>query len=171
MKVLIVHESMYGNTAAIARAIGEGLARSDIPCKVAGVDEVSAEEAMGYDLLVVGGPTHAHGMSRPATRMTAVQDGKNAYPTPTTGEGLRGWLERLPSGDGRVAAAFDTRIDLPATLSGSASKGIASRLRGRGFRLVDRASFLVTKQNQLVDGELAEASAWGASLAHSVVAA
>jgi len=170
MKVLIVHESMYGNTAAIARAIGEGFASNAIPCKVARVDEVAAEEAAGYDLLVVGGPTHAHGMSRPPTRMTAIQDEKNAYPAPTAGEGLRGWLERLPSGDGHVAAAFDTRIDLPAALTGSASKGIASRLRRRGFRLVDRASFLVTKQNQLVDSELAEASAWGASLAHSLVA-
>jgi hypothetical protein len=171
MKVLIVHESMYGNTAAIARAIGEGFASSDVPCKVAGVDEVSAEEAMGYDLLVVGGPTHAHGMSQPTTRMTAIQDAKNAYPTPTSGEGLRGWLERLPAADGHVAAAFDTRIDLPAALTGSASKGVASRLHRRGFRLVDRASFLVTKQNQLVDGELTRARTWGASLAHSLVAA
>jgi hypothetical protein len=110
-------------------------------------------------------------MSRPTTRMTAVNDGKNAYPTPTAGEGLRAWLTRLPKGVGSVAAAFDTRIDAPVALTGAASKGIASRLARRGFRIADRASFLVTKDNQLIDGELSRASAWGASLAHILVSA
>jgi hypothetical protein len=68
--------------------------------------------------------------------------------------------------------AFDTRIDAPVAFTGAASKGIAKRLTGQGFHLaVDRESFLVTKQNQLVDGELARATAWGTTLATALVTA
>lgn len=171
MKVLVVYESMYGNTAAIARAIGEGFASGDVDVSVVSVDQATEADATGCDMLVVGGPTHAHGMTRTATRTTAIQDTKNSYEEPTTGEGLRGWLDRLPKGGGRLGASFDTRIDAPAAFTGSASKGIAHRLESRGFTVADRASFLVTKGNELVEGERESATAWGATLATSHVAA
>jgi flavodoxin len=165
MKVLVVFESMYGNTAAVARAIAEGLRPTVDVVTALGVNEVDPRDVSGYDLVVVGGPTHAHGMSRTTTRMTAIEDAKRTYDEPTKGEGLREWIEGL-HGDGRAAAAFDTRIDAPAALTGAASKGIAKRLAGRAFKVVvDRESFLVTKQNMLVDGELERAEAWGARLA------
>lgn len=171
MKVLVVFESMYGNTAAVARAIAEGLQPAVDDVTALGVNEVDPQDVSAYDLVVVGGPTHAHGMSRATTRLTAIEDAARTYDEPTEGEGLREWIDRL-HGDGRVAAAFDTRIDAPAALTGSASKGIAKRLRGRGFRLMlDRESFLVTKQNTLVDGELERARAWGVRLASQAVAA
>lgn len=171
MKVLVVYESMYGNTAAIARAVGEGFASGGVNVSVVGVDRATGADATDCDMLVVGGPTHAHGMTRPTTRMTAIHDTKNSYEEPTAGEGLRGWLDRLPSGGGRLAASFDTRIDAPAAFTGSASKGIAHRLENRGFTVADRASFLVTKENELVKGELESATAWGATLATSHAAA
>ena len=87
------------------------------------------------------------------------------------GDGLREWLDRL-GGDGHAAAAFDTRMAAPAALTGAASKGIAKGLTGRGFHLaVERESFLVTKHNELVDGELERATAWGTTLATSLVTA
>jgi flavodoxin-like protein len=172
MRVSIVYESMYGNTAAIARAIGEGFFSHGIVPTVVEVNEASIDEVLGSDLLVVGGPTHAHGMTRATTRMTAAKDEKNRYDHPTMGDGLREWLDRLPRVAGRPAAAFDTRIDAPPAFTGAASKGIAHRLERHGFRLVsDRASFLVNKHNELLDGELAGAAAWGATLASSLVAA
>ena len=110
-------------------------------------------------------------MSRGTTRKTAIEDAKRTYEEPTMGPGLREWIDRL-SGDGHPAVAFDTRIDAPVAFTGAASKGIAKRLTGQGFHLaVDRESFLVTKQNQLVDGELARATAWGRTLATSLVTA
>jgi hypothetical protein len=64
------------------------------------------------------------------------------------------------------AAAFDTRADISALLSGRASKGIASRLKKHGCELVVAPeSFLVTKENHLVLGEHERALAWGATLA------
>jgi flavodoxin len=171
MQVRIVYESMYGNTAAIARAIAEGIRAGGAEFSIAGVNEVTPEDAVANDLLVVGGPTHAHGMSRGTTRKTAIEDAKRTYEEPTMGPGLREWIDSL-SGDGHAAVAFDTRIDAPVAFTGAASKGIAKRLTGQGFHLaVDRESFLVTKQNQLVDGELARATAWGTTLATALVTA
>ena len=170
MKALVVYESMYGNTAAVARAVAEGIGSRGAEVLIVGVDHVSSADATGCDLLVVGGPTHAHAMSRTTTRRTAIEDTKNTYAEPTKGSGIRGWIEGL-HGDGRTAAAFDTRIDAPAAFTGAASKGIAKRLGGRGYRLAARESFLVTKQNTMVDGELERAAAWGASLAAQLVPA
>ena len=72
MHALVVFESMYGNTRAIAEAIAAGLStRMSVEVKEVGV----APEMIGEDvaLLVVGGPTHAHGMSKPETRHTAAE--------------------------------------------------------------------------------------------------
>jgi flavodoxin len=171
VKVLIVYESMYGNTAAIGRAIADGVRTGGAEVSLVGVDDAAADDALAGDLLVVGGPTHAHGMTRTATRKTAIEDEKNRYEEPTMGPGLRDWLGGL-HGDSHPATAFDTRFDGPAALTGSASKGIAKGLTRHGFRLVaDRESFLVTKENTLVDGELERARAWGTTLASLLVTA
>jgi hypothetical protein len=168
MRALVVYESQYGNTHEVAEAIGEAL------CPVADVDVVSIHEATrelveAADLLVVGGPTHVHGMSRPTTRTAAAEavpgpDGDLALDPSASGEGVREWLEALVPLSGR-AAAFDTRVDLPALVSGRASKAIAKELRRHGLELVcDPESFLVTKQTHLVAGELERAHEWGRKL-------
>jgi len=166
MKALVIYESMYGNTATIAEAIGEGLRDGDLDVTVAPVDDVDPSTTAETDLLVVGGPTHAHGMTRPATREQALKDGKNTYGDPTRGPGLRAWTEKLPHGRGRASAAFDTRMHGPKALTGSAAKGIGQRLTQRGFHLVGApGSFLVTKQSTLEAGEAEHARAWAAEIA------
>jgi hypothetical protein len=133
MKALVVYESMYGNTAAVASAIADGIAMSGVEVRARPVTDVDETQVAEAGLLVIGGPTHAHGMSRATTRKTAASDKKNVFPHPTVEPGLREWIEALPDDDGRPAAAFDTRIDKPLILTGSAAKGIARRLRRRSF--------------------------------------
>src|SRR5690606_4074982 len=80
--------------------------------------------------------------------------------------GIREWLESVPDGAGRDAAAFDTRVDISPILSGRASKSIAKALHHHGFRLIaEPESFLVDRQTQLLPGELDRARAWGRALA------
>jgi len=166
MRALVVYESMYGNTAAVAEEIAAALRAEDVDAAAGPVSAIDPEDTAGIALLVVGGPTHVHGMSRSSTRKTAASDEANTYPAPTREPGLREWLEDVPPGDGRQAAAFDTRIDKPAVLTGSAARGIARRLERRGLRLATRPeSFFVTTQNELVAGELERAAAWGGALA------
>jgi hypothetical protein len=176
MRALVVYESMYGNTHHVADAIADGLAdaRGDIVVAVRPVGEVDAEAVAGADLVVVGGPTHVHGMSRPTSRASAVTEaGKpdselhlDADADP--GAGVREWLKSLAPVADRPAAAFDTRIDIAPILSGRASKAISRALDHHGFRIVaEPISFLVTKDSVLVDGELERAKAWGATLAEA----
>ena len=167
MKALIVYESMYGNTHAVADAIAAGIGpEADVDvCPVHAVGTVPAD----LDLLVVGGPTHMHGlstaMSRSMAASAAKEDAGKLAPGATEQPGLREWLRDLDAPRNVHAAAFDTRGDARAALTGSAARGIARRLRRRGLDVVDRNSFLVSDaEGPLEDGELERARAWGDAL-------
>jgi hypothetical protein len=122
------------------------------------------------DLVVVGGPTHVHGMSRPATRQKAAeaahQPGSPLVLDPDAeGPGLREWFEALRPVKTK-GAAFDTRIDTSAVITGRASKGISKQLRRHSFHeIADPMSFLVTKETRLAAGQQAAARQWGEDLA------
>jgi Flavodoxin domain len=169
MKALVAYESMYGNTHAVATAIAKGLTPSYDVLTVC-ADEATRDQVARADLLVVGGPTHVHGMSRRATRKAAVEaahkpnSGLHLDPH-ATGVGLRELFASLPR-TGTKAAAFDTRLHGPAFLTGRASKRIARLLRTHGFSVVTRPeSFVVTKANTLETGEEQRAFDWGKRLA------
>ena len=172
MRAVVVYESMYGNTHLIADAIGAGLSTA-FDVRVLPVSQATPEVVANADLVVVGGPTHIHGMSRASTRKAAVQaadqpvGGLKVEPD-ALGPGLRewfGWLGRYPV----RAAAFDTRMHGHATLTGRAAKGIARRLREHGFDVVtELESFLVTKQDRLEPQEQDRARNWGAKLATGI---
>jgi Flavodoxin len=169
MKAAIVYESLYGNTHAIADAIAQGLGNT-AETQVMSVAEAGTTEPPETDLLVVGGPTHIHGMSRKPMWELAVKDAlehpeKGLVPDPQAGgPNLRGWFASLDRTTGK-AAAFDTRLEGNELLTGHASKGIAKRLRTHGFDVVaEPASFLVDDTNQLLPGELDRAREWGRTL-------
>lgn len=169
MRAVVVYESMYGNTHLIAEAIGAGL-RTAFDVSVVSVSEISPAVLADADLVVVGGPTHAHGMSRAATRKGAVEAAnKPASPLKVEpealGPGLREWFGSLGPYSVK-AAAFDTRMHGPAALTGRASKGVTRSLRAHGFDVVaEPESFLVTKQDLLDPQETTRARAWGEKLA------
>jgi len=172
MKVVIVYESMYGNTHHVANAIGAGF-DGVAEVSVVAVEEASQSVVDAADLLVVGGPTHVHGMSRPSTRKAAVEAvAKNAsleLDPDAEGPGLRAWFDNLSHRAGR-AAAFDTRLHAPAVLTGRASKGIAHQLSKLGYEMIaPPESFIVTKATELEAGELARAQVWGVHLARCLV--
>jgi Flavodoxin len=174
MRAVVVYESMYGNTHLIADAIGAGLAPT-FDVSVVPVAQASPATVEGADLVVVGGPTHAHGVSRAGTRKAAVEAAsKPASPLKiepgAQGPGLREWLASLGGCQAR-AAAFDTRIHMSPALTGRASKGIARLLRAHGFDLIaEPESFLVTKQDRLEPEETTRARDWGTRLAASLTA-
>jgi len=176
MWAVVVYESMFGNTHAVADAIGKGLGQGlESADNVVVVPVVGAgRERLGdADLLVVGGPTHFHGMSRTRTRKwaaTTAQKPKNdlVLDRDAQGPGVSDWLTSLGHGHTKVAA-FDTRFKGPAVLRGRASKLISRKLRRHGFEEVATPeSFFVTLQNQLEPGEEARAQEWGKRLAARV---
>jgi len=175
MKSVVVYESMYGNTHLVAEAIAAGLRHSDHDSvTVVSVQDAGPDVLDGADLLVVGGPTHVHGMSRESTRKAAVDaaqkpDSDLSLDPDAEGPGLRDWFDSLGQLTTRTAA-FDTRMKGPAAITGRASKGIAKRLREHGGALlVDSQSFLVTKENHLLEHEEQHAEEWGKQLATTFV--
>jgi hypothetical protein len=175
MRVLVVYESMFGNTHEVADRIAEGL-RDGHEVTVVAAAAAPADAVATHDLVVVGAPTHAHGLPRASSRRAAA-DQADAHDEleldpelDVSAPGLREWLDTMGDVRRGRAAAFDTRADAPAMVTGRASKGIARRLERHGFRLVvDAESFLVDRHNHLCDGEAERAVAWGRALATAAV--
>src|SRR5579884_2522670 len=113
MRSLVVYDSWFGNTRRVAEEIAGGLAQAG-EVEVVSVDEPLPPLA-DVDLLVVGAPTHVHGLSGRHSREAALEQGGHGE----AGTGVRGWIAGLPNGArGPRAAAFDTRADKPALLVG-----------------------------------------------------
>jgi Flavodoxin len=173
MNTVVAYESIYGNTRQIAQAIAEGLAPLG-EVEVVSVNDGDPSAADRADVLIVGGPTHMHGLATSMSRRQAAQaaeeeDDVSVEPGAADGPGLRKWLSQR-AGDGKPAAAFDTRLDRSPTLTGAAARGIAKRLRRRGYEVIaDPESFLVEdSEGPLAEGEVERARAWGASLVERV---
>jgi flavodoxin len=145
MRALVVYDSKFGNTEQIARVIGTSLAESG-PVEIEPIDKVEGLPP-NTDLLVIGGPTHGHGVSA----------------------GIKGFFDALEpeSLTGIYAAAFDTRLKMPELLTGAASHGITRRLQSKGAQVVAKPqSFLVAHgEGPLVEGELERARSWAGQLA------
>ena len=161
---MVVYESMFGCTKAIAEAIGEGLAAKGV--RVAEVGSLVAEGTPigdDVDLLVVGGPTHAFSMSRASTRADAARSAPGGAVISSTG--VREWLAEVRLPDGLAVAAFDTKV-LKPNLPGAAAKAIDRELRRKGGRpVVKPHSFKVEGKTDLIDGQTDAAREWGAQLA------
>jgi hypothetical protein len=168
MGALLVVESLFGNTWQIGEAAAEGLS-TRIPTETVGIADAPDHFGQDVDLLVVGGPTHAFGLTRPGTRRSAAE---TPHTTVANVEvGLREWLEALPWGELLAAATFDTKI-AKRGIPGSAARAAARRLRRLGYRvIVPPETFRVQgTEGPLVEGELERARRWGEALANRVAA-
>jgi len=166
VRVLVVYESMYGNTHAVATDIAAGLSAAHEVTLVP-VTRASRVLVARADLIVAGAPTHRHGLPTVGSRRMAVETAREpdsglTMDPDADGPGMRAWLEAL-NAEGVLAAAFDTRLSALPALTGRASRPIARLLTRRGCRvLLAPESFLVSGQNTLLDGEAARACSWGA---------
>lgn len=141
MNTLVIYDSQFGNTEKIARRIGETLVEFG-EVRVENVNHTFSLTLRQVDVLVVGGPTQAWGV---------------------TGS-IKNWLAHLNREElGRVfGVEFDTRFDKPRWLTGSAAVGIEKLLKQHGaMRLVPPESFFVQdKEGPLAPGELERAANW-----------
>lgn len=166
MTTLLVHESHWGNTRAVAEAIAEGMVGTDDrSVEIVDVGAAPSPLPAGVDLLVIGAPTHAFSMSRASTRHDAHD--KGAEPGHED-RGIREWLADLPAPAAPPhVATFDTRVSKARRLPGSAARA-ASKYVGHHHLgdVVATASFYVEDlAGPLLEGELDRARAWGRQLA------
>ena len=149
MKALIAFDSRSGYTEAIARAIGTTLGEH-VEVGMVPASEALATAFAGLDLLVIGGPTEGH---RARAELRTVLTG--------LGHGT------LP---GLAAAAFDTRLDWPKLLSGSAADEVARALKAAGCHLVahPESFFVEGRAGRPSEAELEHARTWATGLVSAV---
>ena len=155
MKILVIYDSIFGNTEKIAQAIGNALgAKKDV--QVVKVSTAINENLKGLDLLFVGSPT------------------RGFRPT----EGISTFIKNIPEGglNGIKTVAFDTRIPLETIKSkvfrfivlkgGYAGPAIAKRLVARGAKIISEPEgfFVKDSEGPLVEGELERAATWAKAL-------
>ena len=160
---LVVYESMFGATRQVAEAVADGLRRST-RCTVVEVGAAPTVVDNDVDLLVIGAPTHAFGLSTPDTRNEA----QNETSTPVISRdlGVLEWLAALVLLSPKTrTAAFDTHVK-QRWVPGSAAHKIAHALAHKGLTAAQEpVSFRVDgKTGPLLDGELARAQEWGTAL-------
>jgi flavodoxin len=154
MKTLIVHDSVYGNTEKIARAIAAAITPAD-EVAVLRAGEANPSELASIDLLIVGSPT---------------QGGR---PTPA----IQDFLSKIPANALKNVwvTSFDTRFEAQAQgiglrillrLLGYAAGRIADSLQAKGGVLATPPEgFIVEgKEGPLKQGELERASSWATGI-------
>ena len=163
-RALIIVESCFGNTRAIADSVAAGLIDGGVDAQVVDVDEAPSCLPADLDLLILGAPTHNRGLPTAATRAKACAQAGSGKAS----HGIGGWLETTVIPASTTAAAFDTVIS-KGWLSGSAAKAIAKTLQRRqGQRTVSVRSFVVTaNKGPLATGQETDAHSWGRELAAS----
>jgi len=151
MKVLIIYDSVFGNTEQIAQAIGNALGSQE-DVGTFRVSNVKLEQLTGLELLIVGSPTRGF---RPTEAITS-------------------FLKRISiSGlKGVKVAVFDTRLstsDIESSAvrflvktGGYAAKPIADRLKKSGGDLImpPEGFFVKGTEGPLKEGELERAVDW-----------
>lgn len=151
MNTLVLYESQFGNTQKVAEVIGKEL-EAHGPVRVTSVVNYQPPLLVDVDLIVIGAPTQAHGM------------------TPA----MKAFVEKLEAGASRLPVAiFDTRVKGPMLLWGSAGRGMAAKLADKGFNVIAGAeSYTVTfsQPPRLEDGEEEHARAWAEKIAGLVAA-
>jgi hypothetical protein len=166
MRALVVYESLWGNTAAVANAIAQGVG--------AGTRAVSTAEANTWlqedvDLLVCGAPVFAFHLSGQRVRDSLRTTPPDApAPADLSHPSMRDWIAQMPS-TSALGAAFDTRVRGPF---GTGAPAIAKLLTGRGILTIGKPQgFIVTgKYGPLAPQALDDAQRWGAELVNLATA-
>jgi len=146
MQALVVYFSRFGNTQQVAEAVAETLG-AEGAVRVRPMDQVTAADLAGLDLVVMGCPTHR--MNLP--------------------EAVRPVFETLPRRvlRGTPAAAFDTSYKMSRWLARfTAARKLAGKLRKLGGkRIVPPETFhVVEREGPLYEGEIERAKAWAATI-------
>jgi flavodoxin len=162
MKVVVVYESLWGNTAAIALAVAEGIGPE---VTVLSTAEATPGALAGADLIVAGAPLLGFRVPNDGM-LQSIRRGREKVAPDVSQPAMRTWLDGLPKGQGR-SAAFETRIWWSP---GSAAKAISSALEQLGYTPVGKPERFIVKgrYGPLREGELERAKAWGTELAQSL---
>jgi flavodoxin I len=133
MNVMVVYDSMFGNTEKVAYSIAQAVGGSTLRAA-----ELIPAHWNALNLLIIGSPTHG------------------GFPTP----GIDALLRASASLSGVKAAAFDTRTR--TTIFGYAAPKIARKLQKAGAQVVapPEGFFVRGMRGPLLDSDLERSAQW-----------
>ena len=140
MKVLVVYDSLYGNTEKIAQSIGRAIGGGVKVLRAGVADPAELKKA---DLVIIGSPTQG------GRTTLAIQD----FIAKITESSIKGVN----------VATFDTRLSTKFVgIFGYAAGRIASDLKNKGADLAapPEGFFVKDSKGPLKDGELERAAIW-----------
>jgi hypothetical protein len=161
MKAIVVYESLWGNTEAIARAVASGLGPGT---QVLSTAQATASTLAGADLIVAGAPLIAFTVPTDKMLKTIGQSRESVAPD-LSQPAMATWLSSVPKGSGH-SATFETRLWWSP---GSATKTMGRELESAGYLSLAKAQRFIVKGKcgPLRGGEVERARLWGAELAVS----
>jgi len=160
MQALVVYESLWGNTKAVAEAIAEGIGQG---AQVVSTAEATGERLRGANLLVAGAPILGFTLPTESIRGSIESNPVHReHPPDLSHPSTRSWLATLPHGQG-LAAGFETKIWWSP---GSSAKRISKALGAAGYEIVSRPERFIVEgtYGPLREGEIDRARSWGAEL-------
>lgn len=163
MKAIVVYQSIWGNTAAVARAIAEGIGGGT---KALSTTEAIGAALKGVDLIVAGAPVLGFRLPTDDMVKAIAHQPAGKHPPDLSQPSMRSWLAALPRGSGR-SAAFETRIWWsPGGSTGAMDRALAAA----GYPPAARACRFIVKgkDGPLREGELEKAKLWGVELARAM---
>jgi flavodoxin len=149
MKILIIYDTVYGNTEKIAEAIQQAVSKEH-EAKLIKAKDATSQDVENIDLLIVGSPTHGGWYI----------------------ESIKNFFNQIPDNGLKMnAAAFDTSSDKEGQKAfvkaiigffGYASPRIAKTLAKKGAKVIGSETFLVLDtEGPLKEGEIERAKKWG----------
>lgn len=172
MRALIVYESAFGNVRELTAVVAAELGRW-IQVQTVEVAEAPGRLPDGVDLLLLGAATHTFGLGRPDRRKTASGMAPDLVASP---RGMREWLDGLQVGSGQPQTAVFFTASVDASWKrwlGDAGRGLTSRTRRLGLRMVSPAERFLVKgmKGPLCEGEKGHAERWVGLLAERLALA
>ncbi len=149
MRILILYDSLYGNTEKIALAIGD-TTKLEHQTNIIKVDHNTTVDLQEVDLLILGSPTHGGRYTEPVKK----------------------FIDKLPKNVfvNLKVATFDTSfpttnmgffLNNVAKIFGNAAPRIAKSLAKKGLTIIDSNIFYVLgKEGPLQEGEIERAKKW-----------
>lgn len=152
MNILIIYDSLYGNTEKIAQQIAAAFTSHQV--RIISAKNAITRDLYSVELLIAGTPTHG---GQPS-------------------QGMKDFLSKLPAGllKNVKAAAFDTGIPIDGQKGfkrfiikfvGYAAKRLANTLKKNGATVIAAETFFVLdKEGPLKEGELQRCNLWAKDL-------
>ncbi|HLN52163.1 MAG TPA: flavodoxin domain-containing protein [Lentimicrobium sp.] len=153
--IVLIYDSLFGNTAIIAKKLAEtarSLGNELVEMKV---NEADTQVILKADMLIIGSPTQSFNASKPMLEFLEHLDAKIV--------------------SNKKTIVFDTRIALESIDSkflrwlvnrgGYATAPISKKLKKKGAQILGTQGFKVTdREGPLAEGEVERASEWIKSL-------